>query len=338
MIRYTTGNIFESDADCIFNTVNCEGYMGKGIAYQFKLRFPENNENYERICRIGGLRPGMVIPYTENGKTIINFPTKDKWRNPSKMQYIADGLDAFVRLLPELAVRKAAIPPLGCGNGGLEWNEVKSLIEQKLRDCDIEIELYEPSSRKWKVQTDEQMTVYDLLLLHVKDRLERANSLRFQKTLYYTNYYDNARLYGFARGRYGPYSKDLYRAAEKIGKYQKRNELSNTEDTYKSIYQTICSKRVDDQYKKLSEVADKALELVNSIEDDLILEGTATALYLIKDEKIVNKAEIIQAFRGWSDDKASRFSEETITNCLDKLEGLGIVQRNLFEDYTVLRP
>jgi O-acetyl-ADP-ribose deacetylase (regulator of RNase III) len=127
MIKYTIGNIFNSEADCIFNTVNCEGYMGKGIAYQFKQRFPENNRNYERMCKEGKLRPGIVFPFTENGKTIINFPTKDKWRNPSQIQYVIDGLDAFVRLLPDLNIKKIAIPPLGCGNGVLEWSEVKSV-------------------------------------------------------------------------------------------------------------------------------------------------------------------------------------------------------------------
>ena len=337
MIKYTTGNIFNSDADCIFNTVNCEGYMGKGIAYQFKHRFPENNKNYESICKEGMLRPGMVLPFRENGKTIINFPTKDKWRNPSQIQYVIDGLDAFVRVLPELNIKKVAIPPLGCGNGGLEWNEVKSLIEQKLRDCNIEIEVFEPSAIKVNTTPREQMTVYDLLLLRVRDKLKKVNSLRFQKTIFFANYYANARMFGFARGRRGPYSKDLYQASEKIGRYQKINGLSNTKDTYKSIYQVICSRKVDSQYKKLSAYIDKALELVNALEDELILEGTATALYLIKDENTVSRSAIIQGFKEWSDDKAARFSEKTIMTCLDKLEYSGIIQRNMFEEYEVLR-
>ena len=125
MITYKQGNIFDSDADCIFNTVNCEGYMGKGIAYQFKQRFSENNIRYEKECRAGRLTPGTLLVFREKGKTIVNFPTKDKWRNPSLMQYITDGLDEFVRILPGLGIKKAAIPPLGCGNGGLAWNDVK---------------------------------------------------------------------------------------------------------------------------------------------------------------------------------------------------------------------
>ncbi|MCR5701087.1 MAG: macro domain-containing protein [Lachnospiraceae bacterium] len=337
MIKYTTGNIFNSDADCIFNTVNCEGYMGKGIAYQFKQRFPENNKNYERICKEGELRPGVILPFVENGKMIINFPTKDKWRNPSRIQYVIDGLDSFVSLLPDLNIKKVAIPPLGCGNGGLRWNEVKPIIERKLMDCDIEIEVFEPYAIKVNTTLGEQMTVYDLLILHVRGKLKKVNSLRFQKTLFFTNYYANTKIYGFARGRYGPYSKDLYWESEKIRRFQKLNALANTEDTYKSIYQMICSKKTDNQYNKISAYIDKALELVNSIEDDLILEGIATALYLIKDENMTNKTSVVHAFREWSDDKAARFSEKTIMICLDKLECLGIIRRNLFEEYEVLK-
>lgn len=88
MITYTKGNMFESDADCLVNTVNCEGFMGKGIAYQFKVRFPENNKSYIKACKSGELTVGKVHYYVEDGITIVNFPTKDKWRANSKIEYI----------------------------------------------------------------------------------------------------------------------------------------------------------------------------------------------------------------------------------------------------------
>lgn len=335
MITYKKGNIFDSDADCIFNTVNCEGFMGKGIAYQFKLRFPENNRKYVEYCRAGKLRPGNVLPFIENGKTIINFPTKDKWRAPSKMQYITEGLDAFVRLLPNYNIKKAAIPPLGCGNGGLAWKDVKPVIEQKLRDCDINIELFEPSAGNYKSSSIEQMSVYDLLLLYVRKNLKKANSLRFQKTFYLLNYYGAGDIFAFSRGRYGPYSKELYQEAEKIGRYQKKSSLNDTEETYESIYRIICSKKVDSKINKLLGPTNRALEVVNSTEDELLLEGTATALYLIKDELIVEQSGIINAFKEWSDDKADRFDENAILRSLDNLEYWGIAQKNLFNQYEV---
>ena len=99
MITFKQGNLLESDADCLVNTVNCEGYMGKGIAYQFKTRFPENNRLYVKECRQHNLTPGKVLVTQEEGRTIVNFPTKDKWREPSCLEYIQSGMDAMIQEL-----------------------------------------------------------------------------------------------------------------------------------------------------------------------------------------------------------------------------------------------
>lgn len=96
MIQYVTGNIFESKAECLVNTVNCEGYMGKGIAYQFKMRYPQNNKDYVRACKSGELRIGTIHFFFEEGIWIINFPTKDKWREKSRISYVEIGLDRLV--------------------------------------------------------------------------------------------------------------------------------------------------------------------------------------------------------------------------------------------------
>ena len=132
MIKYTTGDMFQSGAECLVNTVNCEGYMGKGVAYQFKLKFPENNKAYIKACKNKTLHVGTIHTFVENGITIVNFPTKDKWRENSKISYIETALDVLVERLPGLHVKSVAIPPLGCGNGGLDWQTVKELIQKKL--------------------------------------------------------------------------------------------------------------------------------------------------------------------------------------------------------------
>lgn len=132
MIQYKQGDLFECGADCLVNAVNCEGIMGKGIAYQFKIRFPENNKSYIKACKSGELKIGKIHFFTENGITVINLPTKDKWRQPSKMEYVEEGMDNLVALLPKLGVKKIAIPSLGCGNGGLLWEKVKKMIEEKI--------------------------------------------------------------------------------------------------------------------------------------------------------------------------------------------------------------
>lgn len=132
MIQYRQGDLFECGADCLVNAVNCEGIMGKGIAYQFKIRFPENNKSYIKACKSGELKIGKIHFFTENGITVINLPTKDKWRQPSKMEYVEEGMNHLVELLPKLEVKKIAIPSLGCGNGGLLWENVKNMIEEKI--------------------------------------------------------------------------------------------------------------------------------------------------------------------------------------------------------------
>ncbi len=146
MIQYRQGDLFECGADGLVNAVNCEGIMGKGIAYQFKIRFPENNKSYIKACKSGELKIGKIHFFTENGITVINFPTKDKWRQPSKMEYVEEGMNNLVELLPRLGVKKIAIPSLGCGNGGLLWENVKKVIEEKISGLKEEYDflIFEP--------------------------------------------------------------------------------------------------------------------------------------------------------------------------------------------------
>ncbi len=147
MFHYVTGDLLKSEAQCLVNTVNCEGYMGKGIAYQFKLAYPSNNASYVKACKNGKLKVGTIHSFTENNKVIVNFPTKDKWRANSKIEYIDLGLDKLNKFIVDKKISSIAIPPLGSGNGGLMWHDVKPLIESKLDAIsdDIDIYIYEPS-------------------------------------------------------------------------------------------------------------------------------------------------------------------------------------------------
>ena len=128
MIAFKDGDIFDSSAECLVNTVNCEGFMGKGIAYQFKEKFPENNKNYVFACKTKSLTVGDILFFSEKGKIIANFPTKDKWREKSQYSYIKEGLENLARGVESRNIASIAIPPLGCGNGGLDWNIVKKMI------------------------------------------------------------------------------------------------------------------------------------------------------------------------------------------------------------------
>lgn len=146
MIHFTTGNLLNSSAEYLVNAVNCEGIMGKGLAYQFKLKFPKMYENYRKACKNGTLTIGKLHCYKENNKTIINFPTKDKWTQKSDIKYIITGLNKLVELTKILNIKNIAIPALGCGNGGLNWKIIKLVIINKLTPLKnhIDIFVYEP--------------------------------------------------------------------------------------------------------------------------------------------------------------------------------------------------
>jgi O-acetyl-ADP-ribose deacetylase (regulator of RNase III) len=151
MIRYTTGNLLESGAEALVNTVNTVGIMGKGIALMFKEAFPENFDAYSAACKDERVRIGEMF-VTERASVlgprwIINFPTKKDWRTKTKLDWVRDGLDDLREVLLSRHIKSVAVPPLGCGNGGLRWDEVKPLIEEKLFDLDVDILVYEPTSR-----------------------------------------------------------------------------------------------------------------------------------------------------------------------------------------------
>ncbi len=138
------GNIFDSRCECLVNTVNCVGVMGKGVALEFKKRYPGNYKDYVSRCAKKELRPGQPYFYRDNGRLILNFPTKDHWRMPSKLRDVEEGLDWFLAHYREYGVESVAFPPLGCGNGGLSWEEVGPLMYRKLKGLPIEVEAYAP--------------------------------------------------------------------------------------------------------------------------------------------------------------------------------------------------
>ena len=136
----------------LVNTVNCEGYMGRGVALKAKKRFKKNFEAYARACEVSEVQPGeMFVAEIDNPPLIkeplvINFPTKNRWRKKSEMEYITAGLKDLVRVIRERGIKKIAIPPLGCGLGGLDWSEVKPLIVDALAELpDLHAIVYEPN-------------------------------------------------------------------------------------------------------------------------------------------------------------------------------------------------
>lgn len=134
MIELTRGDILRADAEALVNTVNCVGFMGRGIAAQFKRAFPANFRVYEAACKRGEVQPGRMLVYEagneSNPRYVINFPTKRHWRAKSRIEDIEAGLRALVAEVRARGIRSIAVPPLGCGHGGLQWSEVRPMIER----------------------------------------------------------------------------------------------------------------------------------------------------------------------------------------------------------------
>jgi O-acetyl-ADP-ribose deacetylase (regulator of RNase III) len=150
MIEYTRGNLLEADVEALVNTVNTVGVMGKGIALMFKEAFPGNFKAYKSACDAGEVETGRVLVHERNAlvgpRWIINFPTKQHWRGKTRMEWIEAGLSDLRRVIVELGISSVAVPPLGCGQGGLEWASVQARIEQELKDlAGVRVMVYEPT-------------------------------------------------------------------------------------------------------------------------------------------------------------------------------------------------
>lgn len=151
MLNFIKGNLFDSKTEAFVNTVNCLGISGKGLALEFKQRYPEMFKDYKKFCDSEKLRPGKFhIFEVNNPKFIINFPTKIDWRNPSKYSWIDAGLARlFARTIPDLNIKSISIPALGCSNGGLVWDKVELLIKKWYYTFDdylefVDIKIFKP--------------------------------------------------------------------------------------------------------------------------------------------------------------------------------------------------
>lgn len=332
MFFSVTGNLLQSNAEALVNTVNCEGYMGKGIAYQFKLQFPENNTAYIKACKSGLLRPGKLHYHKEQGKIIINFPTKDKWREESKIEYIETGLDALLSLIDSLNIKSVAIPPLGSGNGGLVWNMVKEIIIKKLDDIanDIDIYIYEPSKNyAIKPHKEPKLSSSALVLMEIKHQLKIFDAFRLQKAAYFTNLFSPKKFFNFIPHKYGPYDHSIDIISRGIREFQRYHGTNSTEEAQEILYNKLISDSVNAIIKELFPYIHKACSFVNSIENNHELECLSTICFLLEQSSETKLESVIMGFKNWSEEKAKRFPEDEIINGINKLYEMGIIEKNL---------
>lgn len=222
MICFVQGDLLQAPAEALVNTVNTVGVMGKGVALQFKRAFPDNYEAYVKACERGEVQIGRIFVYDRGllarPRYIFNFPTKKHWRHPSRMAYVEEGLKDLVRVIQELGVRSVALPPLGAGNGGLPWPEVRRRIQEALEPLeDVEILVYEPQATEvpsiTPLSNKPRLTPPRAALLKLfglyKTLGETLGRLEAQKLAYFLQEAGlNLRL-DFAHNQYGPYAEPL---------------------------------------------------------------------------------------------------------------------------------
>lgn len=233
MLKILVGDLFASKMETLVNTVNCVGVMGKGVAKIFKEKYPAMFTEYKIQCSQGLIKTGTLYPYYEDGNVrVLNFPTKVHWRSPSQISFIEDGLKWFVDHYEELGITSIAFPPLGCGNGGLKWENVGPIMVKALENLPIDIEIYAPfGTTKEKLQMYylthnhdnvrksgiiyQQVNKNWLLVLQcIKKLQESQRSIKigrtiFQKICFVLTRYGTDLGLRFTKGTYGPYSPDI---------------------------------------------------------------------------------------------------------------------------------
>ncbi len=225
MIKLTQGDILKADAEALVNTVNCVGIMGRGIALQFKKAFPENFKAYEVACKTNQVQLGKMFVYDlnrlYNPRFIINFPTKRHWKSKSRIEDIQTGLTDLVTIVQQLQIRSIAIPPLGCGLGGLNWEDVKPLITEAFQTLpEVKVLLFEPTGAPRATVMVKQikvpnMTVGRAALLGLMRRYLAAvmdptvTLLEVHKLMYFMQEAGEPLRLNYQKAPYGPYAENL---------------------------------------------------------------------------------------------------------------------------------
>jgi O-acetyl-ADP-ribose deacetylase (regulator of RNase III) len=350
MMKFTQGNLLESRAQALVNTVNTVGVMGKGIALMFKERFAENYRRYAAACKLGEVQTGRMfvteVNELDGPRWIVNFPTKQHWRGDSRLEWIIEGLQDLRRFLIENKVKSIAIPPLGTGNGGLDWTEVRPQIETTLAGLDTEILVFEPSQKYQNVAKRtgvEKLTPARALIAELVRRYwvlgMECSLLEIQKLAWFAeraierfNPGDNPLRLGFAAGKYGPYANRLSHLLNSLdGSYLHSEKRIADADPFDAIWFDDARRDFVQAYLK-SEAKDylPALEstaaMIDGFESPYGMELLATVDWLLAREHVAPTLPAVrEGLRHWrggteaATRKARLFDDRVLTIALERL-------------------
>jgi O-acetyl-ADP-ribose deacetylase (regulator of RNase III) len=333
MIEITRGDILQADTDAVVNTVNCVGVMGRGIAAQFKKKFEANFKLYKQSCDSGYLRPGIMLVYDSNKllnpRFIINFPTKDHWRANSKLEDIATGLVTLVEEVRSRNIQSIAIPPLGCGLGGLDWNVVRPMIEQAFAVLpDVRVLLYEPAgapsaATMVKIKTKPNMTparaaMIGLMRQYLAGVMDPfVTLLEVHKLMYFlVAVGEDIPKLKFTKAPYGPYSQNLRHVLTQIEGHFTLG-FADGEDSPKKPISLLEQGIVESEMyleanSETRKHFNRVVELIAGFETPYGMELLSTVHWIANREGAKNAKEAKKLVDQWSDRKKALFPERHV--------------------------
>lgn len=321
MIRYKVGDILNADTEALVNTVNTVGVMGKGIALAFKKAYPSNFDEYKKAADEKNLKIGSLL-VTETGqlqpKYIINFPTKKHWRHPSKLSYIREGMESLAKVIKDKDIRSVAIPPLGCGNGKLNWDEVKPIMEHFLSPLakDREFIIFEPgyNDQKIKEKKEVKLTPGRAMLLYTLNEYRvlgyEINLLVVQKTAYFLQRSGEPLSLNYEKGYYGPYAHNLTHLLKHLNgfylKYQSEKNKPGTtvrlsEDKLTRVKKYVEEKLTQEQKNRVK----KLINFIEGFESPYGLELLATVDFIKQQKPDISFDELKNEVHNWTNRKRS---------------------------------
>lgn len=342
MIEYVSGNLLEADAEALVNTVNCVGVMGKGIALQFKQAYPDNFKVYRSACDRKQLEPGkMLVVETgsfANPKYIINFPTKRHWRGKSKIKDVDSGLNALVAEIEARGITSVAIPPLGCGNGGLDWALVRTRIEEALsRLSHVKVLVFEPKgapkAEAMPVATERpKLTRARAILIALLEDYAvpgyRLTMLEIQKLAYFLQVAGEPMRLSFAKQKYGPYAENLHHVLQRLEGHYFRGYGDRSRDASIRLLPGASDearhflREEPDAKDRLNTVA----RLIEGFETPYGLELLATVHWVandVSDDPTLDT--VVEGVHDWSERKRETFHANHIKKAWNRLNEQGLL-------------
>jgi O-acetyl-ADP-ribose deacetylase (regulator of RNase III) len=348
MITYGSGDLLAADTEALVNTVNCAGVMGKGIALQFKRRYPEMFKAYEKACKRGEVTIGKMF-VVETGQLdgpryIINFPTKKHWRAPSQLSYIDAGLADLVQVLQELKISSVAVPPLGVGNGGLDWTDVEPRLTSAFKELpDVRAVIYPPSGGARAIGGVEglRMTWGRAVMLEAVRRYVQqrraiepwedpagVSHLEIQKLMYFADDAEPDLALDFTPGRYGPYSERVRHLLQSMegtftiglgdgsAKVLAKEPISLTSKGAHALADYLAT---EPAAGRVSFVVDSVLRIIEGFEGPYGVELLASTHWVATREGAKEPATAATAVRKWTKRKGRIFNNDRVSVALARV-------------------